>query len=226
AVHELDLTVDEGSVFALIGANGAGKSSTIMAIAGHVDVQSGRIRFRDKDITREPAMARVRAGIAVVPEGRRLFPDLSVEENLIIGGYALPAARTPANRDLVFDLFPRLAERRMLPAGALSGGEQQMLAISRALMAEPRMLLIDEVSLGLMPKIVDQCFAVIERLREDGMTVLLVEQNTGRALAVAENFCVLESGRAVYRGTTEEARGNPALIDAYLGLSTEAVPHV
>ncbi len=221
AVHDLSLTVPEGSVFALIGANGAGKTSTIMAVAGHVAVQAGRIEFDGEDLTDAPAMARVRQGLALVPEGRRLFGDLSVEENLIVGGYARPKEATPGNRDKVFDLFPRLAERRNQRAGQMSGGEQQMLAIGRALMAEPRMLLIDEVSLGLMPKVVDLCFGVIGRLRDEGMTVMLVEQSTQRALAIADNVCVLESGRTVYQGTGEDARDNPGLIDAYLGLDRQ-----
>jgi branched-chain amino acid transport system ATP-binding protein len=221
AVHDLSLDVPAGSVFALIGANGAGKTSTIMAIAGHVAVQGGRITFDGEDLTVQPATARIKAGLALVPEGRRLFGDLSVEENLVVGGYARPAAATPGNRDKVFDLFPRLAERRAQRAGQLSGGEQQMLAIGRALMAEPRMLLIDEVSLGLMPKVVDLCFDVIGRLRDDGMTVLLVEQSTQRALGIADNVCVLESGRAVYQGSGAGARGNPGLIDAYLGLDKQ-----
>ena len=219
-VHELDLVVAAGSIFALIGANGAGKTSTLMAVAGHVAVQAGRVMFDGGDITVASPMDRVQAGIAVVPEGRRLFPDLTVEENLVVGGYARPARRTPANRDQVFALFPRLGERRSQRAGSLSGGEQQMLAIGRALMAEPRLLLIDEVSLGLMPKVVDLCFSVIERLRGEGMTVVLVEQSTARALAVADEVCVLESGRAVYRGSAAAARDEPALIEAYLGLRT------
>ncbi len=137
----------------------------------------------------------------------------------MIGGYALPRARTGVNRDMVFGLFPRLAERRGQRAGSLSGGEQQMLAIARALMAEPRLLLMDEVSLGLMPTIADLCFRIIARLKDEGLTVLLVEQSTSRALAVADNVCVLESGRAVFRGTGAEARADPDLIDAYLGLA-------
>ncbi len=218
-VHHLDLAVPRGSVFALIGANGAGKSSTIMAIAGHVAVQTGHIVFDGTDITAASPMERVRAGLAVVPEGRRLFPDLTVDENLLVGGYARPKMRSAINRDMVFGLFPHLAERCGQLAGSLSGGEQQMLAIGRALMAEPRLLLMDEVSLGLMQKIADLCFSVIARLKADGLTVLLVEQSTSRALAVADRVCVLESGRAVFHGSGREARDNPDLIDTYLGLS-------
>ena len=223
AVHDLDLEVPAGTVFALIGANGAGKTSTLMSVAGHVAMQAGRMLFDGNDIGGASPMERVAAGIALAPEGRRLFGDLTVEENLTVGGYARPKAEMPQNRDTVFDLFPRLAERRGQRAGSMSGGEQQMLAIGRALMAAPRLLLIDEVSLGLMPKIVDLCYAAIDRLRAEGMTVLLVEQSTQRALAIADNVCVLESGQAVYRGDAAEARDNPAMIDAYLGLS-EAAP--
>ena len=217
-VKGLTLEVPEGSVFALVGANGAGKTTTIMAIAGHVAISAGRIRFGGADLTTAPALDRVAAGVALVPEGRRLFTDLSVEENLIAGSYALPASRFAGNRDRVFALFPRLADRRGQMAGSLSGGEQQMLAIGRALMAEPKLLLIDELSLGLMPKIVDLCFEVIAKLRAEGLAVLLVEQSTERALAAADRVCVLESGEPVWQGGGEQARNDPGLIDAYLGL--------
>ena len=219
AVSDLSLEVERGSVFALVGANGAGKSSTIMAIAGHVEVQAGRIVLDGQDISRLPVRERVRAGIAVSPEGRRLFPDLSVMENLIVGGYAQPREREPERRDMVFDLFPRLGERARQRAGLLSGGEQQMLAIGRALMADPRLLLIDELSLGLMPKMVDLCYAAIERLRARGMTILIVEQSTQRVLDVAERLCVLESGAAVWQGEAQAARRDPALVEAYLGIA-------
>jgi branched-chain amino acid transport system ATP-binding protein len=222
AVHDLSLEVAQGAVFALIGANGAGKSSTIMAIAGHVAVQGGRIVLADVDITEAPARERVRAGIGLVPEGRRLFPDLSVADNLALGGYARPKARLARNRHTVLDLFPRLAERLDQAAGSLSGGEQQMLAIGRALMAEPRLLLIDELSLGLMPKMIDACYAALRRLQAAGITILLVEQSTTRALAIADRVCVLESGRAVWQGSGQQAREDPAMIDAYLGLQQKA----
>ena len=221
AVHALSLEVAAGDVVALVGANGAGKSTTIMAIAGHVALTSGRIVFDGDDLAGVPARARVRRGIALVPEGRRLFPDLSVAENLIVGGYVRPAADAERNRDKVFELFPRLAERARQLAGSLSGGEQQMLAIGRALMTEPRLLLIDELSLGLMPKMVDHCYAAVHRLKAEGMTILLVEQSTARALDVADRVCALESGRAVWQGAAAAAREDPTLIDAYLGM-TEA----
>ena len=157
AVHDASFEVPTGSVFALLGPNGAGKTSTIMAIMGHVDIYAGRIAFDGVDITRRRAVDRVDLGIALVPEGRQLFSDLTVDENLTVGGYARPLARDAAKRDRVFGYFPRLYERRTQLAGSLSGGEQQMLAIGRALMAEPRLLLVDELSLGLMPKMVDLC---------------------------------------------------------------------
>lgn len=218
AVTELSLEVAEGSIFALIGANGAGKSSTLMAVAGHVDVQAGSIWLDGEDITHVPARARVRRGVAIAPEGRRLFPDLTVRENLTVGGYIHDRAAETRNADRVLTLFPRLAERINQLAGSMSGGEQQMLAVGRALMAEPRLLMVDEVSLGLMPAIVDVCYEAIAALKKDGMTILLVEQSTQRALDVADDVCVLESGRAVWRGTAEAARNDPGLIDAYLGL--------
>ena len=222
AVSGLSLEVPEGSVFALIGANGAGKTSTLMAIAGHVEIQGGRVLFRNRDLTLLPPIARVEVGIALIPEGRRLFADLSVTENLIIGGYARPARRFADNRDFVLELFPRLAERLHLRAGNLSGGEQQMVAIGRALMAEPKLLLVDEISLGLMPTMVDACYAALGTLNARGMTVLLVEQSPARAFSVADQICVLESGRPVYQGSAAEARANSGLIDTYLGLGAAA----
>jgi len=221
AVHGLSLTVAPASVFALVGANGAGKSSTIMAIAGHVAVQGGNIELDGQDITALPVARRVGQGIALAPEGRRLFGDLSVRDNLMIGGYACPRRDEAENRARVIELFPRLGERLDQAAGTLSGGEQQMLSIGRALMAQPRLLMVDEVSLGLMPAAIDTCYAAIRRLKEAGISVLLVEQNTARALEVADRVCVLESGRAVWQGSAEEARKDPAMIEAYMGLARE-----
>ena len=218
AVHGLTLNIPDGEITALLGANGAGKSSTIMCIAGHVSVIAGRILYREKEITRATPMARIAAGIAVVPEGRRLFPSLTVRENLIVGGYSQPAGSTREGIDRVLNLFPRLAERLGQVAESLSGGEQQMLSIGRALMSKPQLLLIDELSLGLMPKIIDICYAAIAELQSKGLTILLVEQSTQRALEVADHVCVLESGKAVWEGTGEMARDSAGLIDALLGL--------
>ncbi len=220
AVHGLSLEIPQGEIFALVGANGAGKTSSIMTIAGQVELQGGSISFGGRDISRMPARERVTAGIALAPEGRRLFADMSVEENLTMGGYSRPRTAEAATRDVVLETFPRLKERLQQRSGSLSGGEQQMLAIGRALMADPKFLMIDEVSLGLMPKIVDVCYDAIEKLKARGITILLVEQNTQRALAVADQVCVLESGRSVWMGSAAEARDDPALIEAYLGLAS------
>ena len=219
AVSDLSLEVGEGTVLALIGANGAGKSSTLMTVAGHVPVMGGKIVFDGEDITAAPARARVRRGIALAPEGRRLFPDLTVRENLTIGGYSRPRAAEARNVERVLALFPRLEERLDQLAGSMSGGEQQMLAIGRALMAEPRLLMIDEVSLGLMPAVIDMCYQALARLRDEGLAILLVEQSTQRAFEIADSVCVLESGREVWSGTAENARTDRTLVDAYLGLA-------
>jgi branched-chain amino acid transport system ATP-binding protein len=217
AVHDVSLSVRVGSVFALLGPNGAGKTSTIMAVMGHVDIYAGRVNFESVDITRQPAVDRVDLGIALVPEGRQLFPDLTVEENLTIGGYARPRQREAGNRERIFSYFPRLYERRSQLAGSLSGGEQQMLAIGRALMAEPRLLLVDELSLGLMPKMVDLCLDVLVKLKAEGLGLLLVEQNTSLALDVADRIGILSSGQQVFEGTVEEARAADSLFTTFLG---------
>jgi branched-chain amino acid transport system ATP-binding protein len=220
-VHRLTLNVPHGEITALLGANGAGKSSTIMCIAGHVAVIEGRIIYKEMDITHATPMERVSAGIAVVPEGRRLFPSLTVEENLVVGGYSRPRDFTREGIDQVLSLFPRLGERLGQLAGSLSGGEQQMLSIGRAMMSRPQMLLIDELSLGLMPKIIDICYEAITELKRDGLTILLIEQSTQRALEVADRVCVLESGKVVWKDTAEKARDSAQLIDAILGLQEE-----
>ncbi len=217
-VHGLSLSVGAGEIVALIGANGAGKTSTIRAIAGHIPPQAGSIVYQGADIGRWDPIRRVKAGIALAPEGRRLFKSLTVRENLVVGGYTRAKSGEAANIERVLALFPRLKERFDQPAGGLSGGEQQMVAIGRALMAEPKLLLIDEVSLGLMPKNVDICYEAIVRLKAEGLTIVLVEQNTERALAVADQVCVLESGRRVWHGPAAQARGNEELLGAYLGM--------
>ncbi len=217
AVEDLSFEVRPGALLALLGPNGAGKTSTIMAIMGHTTVSAGKILFEDHDITREPPVRRAPLGIALVPEGRRLFADLTVEENLTVGGYTRAFARDAVNRERVFALFPRLRDRGKQIAGSLSGGEQQMLAIGRALMAEPKLLLIDELSLGLMPKMVDLCFDALARLRQGGLTVVLVEQNTTRALEIADAVCVLASGRMVFSGPPAAARDDASLFATFLG---------
>ena len=218
AVHDLSLRLRSGTITGLLGANGAGKSSTLMCVAGHVALQSGKILFEGDDIGNLPPTERVRRGIAISPEGRRLFKDLTVEDNLLVGGLIHPAKQFKTDRDYVLSLFPRLGERLTSLAGNLSGGEQQMLAIGRALMARPKLIMIDELSLGLMPKVIDLCYQALKQLRADGMTILLVEQNTDRVLTVADDVCVLESGRTVWQGKADDARNDPALAAAYLGL--------
>jgi branched-chain amino acid transport system ATP-binding protein len=220
AVHGVSFAMSAGSIFALLGPNGAGKTSTIMAIMGHVDVFGGRILLDGTDITQRRAAERVALGIAFVPEGRLLFSDLTVDENLTVGGYATPPVGDVAKRERVFGYFPRLFERRTQLAGSLSGGEQQMLAIGRALMAAPRILLVDELSLGLMPKMVDLCLEALVKLKDEGLSILLVEQNTARALDVADRVCVLSSGSQVFQGTVAEARSAGSLFRAFLGDSS------
>ena len=218
AVHGASFRVEAGRITALLGPNGAGKSSTVMAIAGHVGVSSGDIRFEGHSIAAVSPVERTRRGLGLVPEGRRVFSDLSVAENLLVGGYIHAREAARAREARVLALFPRLAERYRQRAGTLSGGEQQMLAIGRALMADPKVLLIDELSLGLMPAVVDQCFAAILDLVREGVAVLLVEQNTQRALEHADSVVVLVSGNTVYRADGEEARRDAGLVDTYLGL--------
>jgi branched-chain amino acid transport system ATP-binding protein len=218
AVHGLSLHLRPGTITGLIGANGAGKSSTLMCIAGHVAMNSGALRFKGQDIGPLGPRERVKLGIAISPEGRRLFKDLSVEDNLKVGGLIHPVACYAQDRDKVLSLFPRLAERLNSLAGNLSGGEQQMLAIGRALMTRPKLLMIDEISLGLMPKVIDLCYGALEQLRREGLAVLVVEQNTDRVLRVADDLCVLESGRAVWQGKASDARQDASLTAAYLGM--------
>ncbi|MEQ1648742.1 MAG: ABC transporter ATP-binding protein [Hyphomicrobiaceae bacterium] len=218
AMSDLSLTLRPGTITGLLGANGAGKSSTLMCIAGHVAAKAGQVYFGERDVTGLTPTERVRQGIAISPEGRRLFKDLTVEDNLRVGGLIHPAAEFKRDRDRVIDLFPRLGERITSIAGNLSGGEQQMLAIGRALMARPQLMMIDELSLGLMPKVIDLCYRALLTLRDEGMTILLVEQNTDRVMGVADDICVLESGRRVWSGSAAAARNDPTLSAAFLGL--------
>ena len=217
AVHGISFTVKEGSCVSLLGPNGAGKTSTISAITG-VAKSTGRIMFADEDISTLPVEIRIRKGIAVSPEGRRVFANLSVKENLRLGG-----AYNTANVDRLitewFETFPILAERRDQMAGTLSGGEQQMLAIARALMSEPRILLLDEPSLGLAPKIVTQIFEMIKRLKEKRMTILLVEQNATLALRLSDHAYLLNNGLIVADGTAETFGSNDALMAELTGLA-------
>jgi branched-chain amino acid transport system ATP-binding protein len=222
AVETLDLVVNKGEITALLGPNGAGKTSTIMAIAGHVETQAGSVAFLGEDITRRAPAERTRRGIALAPEGRRIFPDLTVAENLLVGGYTHSKAEAARSQESVIALFPRLGERLDQRAGLLSGGEQQMLAIGRALMAQPKLLLVDELSLGLMPAMVDICFKAVLELKRRGMGVLVVEQNTKRALAAADRVVVLVAGRKAYEADGAQARRDPALVESFLGIKEVA----
>jgi branched-chain amino acid transport system ATP-binding protein len=225
ALKGVSLTVEAGEVVALIGANGAGKTTTLKTISGVRPVSSGRILFEGRDISTMPAHARVGLGISQAPEGRRIFPGMSVLENLEMGAYGRRSGRgrsrqkgnLGADLDRVFELLPRLAERRNQSGGTLSGGEQQMLAIGRALMARPQVLLLDEPSMGLAPKLVTQIFALVAEINEQGTTVLLVEQNAAQALQRAHRAYVLETGRVVKTGAAADLLGDEAVRNAYLG---------
>ncbi len=218
AVADASFEVARGELVAFIGANGAGKTSTIRALLGLVKKTTGGIWLEDTEITRLPAHARVEKGISIVPEGRKIFPDLSVLQNLQMGAYTLKdKTRFRSTLDWVFELFPILKQRQRQLGGKLSGGEQQMLAIARALMNAPKLLLIDEVSMGLMPIAVDKVFALIKQLNENGMTILLVEQNAKKALSVANRGYVLKTGRIVIQDSAENLQQNPEIKKAYLG---------
>jgi branched-chain amino acid transport system ATP-binding protein len=213
----IDLSVGAGEVVAVLGSNGAGKSTLNRAISGLVSPWHGSIRFRGAAIERESPVAIVKRGLIHVPEGRRIFPNMTVRENLDLGGYHT-RARRDGNRTQVFALFPRLAERQGQNAGTLSGGEQQMLAIGRGLMAEPKLLILDEPSLGLSPLLVEELFALIRRINADGMAILLVEQNVVQSLEVAQRAYVLENGVFVLEGSAAGIRDDPNLKRAYLGM--------
>ncbi|MEO0382597.1 MAG: ABC transporter ATP-binding protein [Pseudomonadota bacterium] len=218
AVRGLDLSVGKGEIVALLGANGAGKSSTLAAISG-LTPWAGDIRFNDQSLNGQSPEAITRAGIGLVPEGRRIFAGLTVAENLLLGGavHASPAElRRRATQ--MQERFPILAERRQQKAGLMSGGEQQMLAIARALMAQPKLLLMDEPSLGLAPQVVEAVFDLIASLRDEGITILLVEQNVPMSLDIADHALVLAQGRISVRGTTAEVAQSDAVHGAYLGL--------
>jgi branched-chain amino acid transport system ATP-binding protein len=217
ALRAVSFGVAQGSVVSLVGPNGAGKTTTLNALSGVVPVRRGRIVFQGRDITRMPSHQRVAAGIVQVPEGRLVLAGMSVRENLELGGYCRPAREIAAGIALMERRFPILAERRHMLAGRLSGGEQQMLAIARGLMARPRLLLLDEPSLGLAPLVVQLIFEIIGELQGAGQTILLVEQNARQALAVSSHAYVMENGRIVLHGEARQLTTNPAVIDAYLG---------
>jgi branched-chain amino acid transport system ATP-binding protein len=216
AIKGISLEVDDGEIVTLIGANGAGKSTTLKTISGLRSVARGAIRFNGAVITKMPGHKRVLAGIGQAPEGRGIFPGMSVEENLYMGAYA---RKGDLSKDLaeVYDLFPRLAERKRQAGGTMSGGEQQMLAIGRALMAKPKVLLLDEPSMGLAPMLVQQIFSIIEEINRRGTTVLLVEQNAQQALQIGHRAYVLETGRIVKSAPANDLLNDPEVKAAYLG---------
>jgi branched-chain amino acid transport system ATP-binding protein len=220
ALHGISLSVAEGEIVALIGANGAGKSTTMRAISGLRPVASGSIRFNGEDITRLRADLRVVRGVSQSPEGRGIFPGMTVRENLEMGAYTRrDRAAIVADLDRTFTLFPRLEEREKQVGGTLSGGEQQMLAVGRALMSRPKLLLLDEPSMGLAPMLIQQIFDIIVEINQQGTTVLLVEQNAQQALSRAHRAYVLETGRIVKSGTGAELLHDPSVKDAYLGVA-------
>ncbi|MFV2011557.1 MULTISPECIES: ABC transporter ATP-binding protein [Micromonosporaceae] len=220
ALHGISLTVNEGEIVALIGANGAGKSTTMRAISGIRPIAAGRITFDGEDISKLRADLRVRRGLCQAPEGRGIFPGMTVLENLDMGAYTRrDRAGIAADLDRVLGLFPRLAERRRQHGGTLSGGEQQMLAVGRALMSRPKLLLLDEPSMGLAPMLIQQIFDIIVEINQQGTTVLLVEQNAQQALSRAHRAYVLETGRIVKSGTGADLLHDPAVKEAYLGVA-------
>ena len=217
-LHGVSLEVGAGEIVSLIGSNGAGKTTLMRVISGILPMTSGRILFDDEEIDRLPAHMRVVRGIAQVPEARQVFAPLSVDDNLLLGGFRRNAADVPRELDRIYSLFPALADRRGIAAGNLSGGQQQMLAIGRALMSGPRLLLLDEPSMGLAPVLVDQILDTVVALRKDGVTILLVEQNVNAALAIADRAYVIETGRIVLNGASATLADDPRVREAYLGL--------
>ncbi len=217
-LHGVDLQVHAGEIVALLGSNGAGKTTLNAIVCGLVPASGGRVSFDGADLTNRHYRDIVKAGLIQVPEGRRIFPNLSVRENLELGAFARARERRAANLERVFATFPRLAERTTQKAGTMSGGEQQMLAIGRGLMAEPRLLILDEPSLGLSPLLVEELFALVQRLHGDGLSVLLVEQNVAQSLAIAQRAVVLENGSPRFAGTPAQLLASSELKRAYLGL--------
>ena len=217
AVKGVSFEVREGEIVTLIGANGAGKSTTLKTVSGLMRSRGGRIEFMDKSIASAPAHKIVELGLAHVPEGRRIFTRMTVEENLDMGAFIKKNANVEADKERVFEQFPRLKERRKQVAGTLSGGEQQMLAMGRALMSDPKLLMLDEPSMGLAPILVEQVFDIITELHKAGTTILLVEQNAEMALSIADRAYVMETGRITLSGTGKELAASEEVQKAYLG---------
>ncbi len=219
ALKGVSLQVGEGEIVTLIGANGAGKSTTLRTISGLEHAQAGKILYNGVDITGKPSKYMVQEGLILVPEGRLIFPDMTVLENLRIGAYLRKDRSVEKDIDRMYELFPRLKERSWQMAGTLSGGEQQMLAMGRALMSKPKLLMMDEPSLGLAPLVVQDIFSIIRTIRDSGVTVLLIEQNANAALKIADRGYVLETGMIALEGSGQELLSNPAVRAAYLGRS-------
>lgn len=218
ALRNVSLAARSGEIFALIGANGAGKTTLLRAIIGLVPCATGRIVYDGFDLSREPTHARTRRGISIVPEGRGLFTEFSVEENLLAGAFSRGnSGEVSSDLEKVYLLFPKLKERRRQPAGALSGGEGQMLALGRALMSRPKLLLLDEPSMGLMPTLVNEIFKTVKQLRMDGMSILLVEQNAKKALKIADRVAVLQVGEVAIEGTPADVLKDDKVRKAYFG---------
>jgi branched-chain amino acid transport system ATP-binding protein len=217
---DVSLSVPRGQIVTMIGSNGAGKTTTLNTLIGVLKIKSGRIVFKGEDITALPPHERVKRHISLVPEGRQLWPRMSVEDNLRMGAYQ-PALRRGAHKSLtrVYDLFPRLKERRTQLAGTLSGGEQQMCAVGRGLMGEPELLMLDEPSLGLAPKLVDEIFGHVEQIRKEGVTILLVAQNVSYALQMSETAYLMETGRITLSGSSKSLINNKYIREAYVGKS-------
>nr|HET7860702.1 ABC transporter ATP-binding protein [Caldimonas sp.] len=218
ALAGVDLSVGEGELVALVGANGAGKTTLLRVLSGVLPATAGSVRFAGIDVTRTPPRRRVQMGMVQVPEGRQVFAPLSIEDNLRLGAFVRPRREIAAGLERVFALFPALATKRRQHAGTLSGGQQQMLALGRALMSRPRLLLLDEPSMGLAPRVVAEIFAVVRALKDAATTVLLVDQNAQAALAVADRAYVLETGRVALSGSGAELLAHPRVRESYLGL--------
>ena len=218
ALKGISFHVNEGEIVSLIGANGAGKTTTMQSVIGLLPQKTGSIVFDGKDISKMPCHKIVKLGMTQVPKGRRIFQELTVYENLMMGAYTIKdQQKFKTDLDSIYERFPRLAERRSQIAGTLSGGEQQMLAMSRALMCHPKLLMLDEPSMGLSPLLVDQVFEIIKEINKDGTTVLLVEQNAGKSLAISHRAYVLETGKIVLSGTGKELAASEKVRKAYLG---------
>ncbi len=219
AIKGISFEVNEGEIVTLIGANGAGKTTTMQSTVGLIPKKSGKVVFDGQDITKTPCHKVVHLGMTQVPEGRRIFQELTVYENLLMGAYSVKNKKADFKADIerVYQRFPRLAERKNQVAGTLSGGEQQMLAMGRALMSHPKLLMLDEPSMGLSPLLVDQVFEIIKEINKDGTTILLVEQNAGKSLAISDRAYVLENGEIVLSGTGKELSESEMVKKAYLG---------